>query len=48
VAPAALCLALAGGCGSEETPSTKRPDAPGYVPKDASIVVLVPTDFEGE
>jgi hypothetical protein len=48
VALAVLCLALAGGCGSEEAPSTELPDALGYAPKDAFAVVLVPTDFEGE
>ena len=48
MALAVLCLALAGGCGSEEAPSTELPDALGYAPKDAFAVVLVPTDFEGE
>jgi hypothetical protein len=48
VALAVLCLALAAGCGSEETSSPNLPAALGYVPSDAYAVVLVPTDFEGE
>jgi hypothetical protein len=48
----ALCLvglALAIGCGGEEeTGSATLPDALGYVPRDATLVAVLPTDIESE
>jgi hypothetical protein len=48
VAAALLCLAFAAGCGDEEQSSANLPGALGYMPADAYVVALAPTDFDGQ
>jgi hypothetical protein len=43
-----VCLALVAGCGGEEQSAADLPTALGYVPRDAFVVAVVPTDLEGD
>ena len=43
-----ICLGLAAGCGGEEKRAASLPAALDYVPRDAFVVALVPTDLDGD
>ena len=43
-----VCLALAAGCGDEQQSRASLPAALDYVPGDAFVVAIVPTDLGGD
>jgi len=45
---AVVCLAILAGCGGGEEEPAAGPDALGYVPRDALVVAIVPTDLESQ
>jgi hypothetical protein len=48
VALAVLCAGFAAGCGSDDAGSPKLTGTLGYMPSDAFVVALAPTDFRGQ
>jgi hypothetical protein len=48
VAVCVALLALLAGCGKDAPEPGNLPDALGYIPRDAHVVRLMPTDLDGD